>query len=90
MKQTFIGEEHRVQIVAFDMTGESVPESLRKLKPVFSVSILPITANKSTPFYRGEQVYYGEGFGAAWGVLRAWVDNPKLVMPRRWKRFKGN
>lgn len=59
MKETFHGEEYKVQLQVFDLTGESVPADFRKDKPNFCVTTLPITAHPSTPFSHGNQAYYG-------------------------------
>lgn len=87
MKETFVGEEHRVQLAVHDFTGPSVPQELRK-PAMFVVQVLPISAHLSTPFYRGDQVYYGDQFSVAWGVVRAWTDRPNLYMSKRWKNYR--
>lgn len=83
MRETFEGDEYRVQLRAFDKDEQIAG------REAFQVTVLPVTANPFTSFSNGEIVFSGNEFGVAWGIVRAWTDRPHLYMPKCWKKY-GN
>lgn len=87
-KVTLHSTERRVQIGAIDLTGEDVPLSVRSAYPLWWVSSLPASANRSTAFSRvGENHYIGNNANEAWEAAAGLVPDILQQMPMAFRKF---